>query len=82
MDKTLNSMSMGLLDELAAEINAIEQLRPDDITVNKLMDLTGRKRCFVERILADKVRAGELVCIPCYNPDTGRKINAYRKKEK
>jgi len=81
MGKTLNDVSESLLDELAAEINSVEVLREDDVTVERLSQRTpGRKRVFAERILKEKVRAGELICVPCYNPETGRQINAYRKK--
>lgn len=81
MGKTLNDISMSLLEEIAAEINSVEVLREDDVTIERLTQKTpNRKRVFVERILKEKVRTGELICVPCYNPETGRNINAYRVK--
>ena len=78
MDKTLNSIGENLLAQLAEEIAQIEDLRSDDVTIDRLIDKTGKKRCFIQRMLFDKVKAGELTCVPCYNPETGRRVNAYR----
>ena len=80
MGKTLNDVGTSLLEELAAEIAAIEELKPDDVTVDRLCAKTGKKRCFVERLLQEKVRVGEYVCVSVYNPETGRRANAYRVK--
>ena len=67
-----------LLEQIAEEINSIPRLLPDDITVPKLESMTDKTRCFIERLLKEKVKKGELKKVACYNPETGRAINAYR----
>ena len=78
MDKTLNSISINTLEQLVEEINSVEVLSPEDITVPKLVELTGKNRNFIERLLMEKVKKKELVKVSCYNPETGRAIIAYR----
>lgn len=67
-----------LFDSLASEIASIPYLERDDVTVPRLAFSTGRKRTFVERMLFEKVRKGELVCVSCFDAETGRRVNAYR----
>ena len=79
MGKTLNDVSGSLLEELVEELNAVEIMTPDDITVSRLAELTGKDRNFITRLLKKKVKGGELVCVSCYNPETGRRGDVYRK---
>lgn len=79
MGKTLNDVSASLLEELVAELDAVEMMTPDDITVTRLAELTGKDRNFIARMLKKKVKNGELVCVSCYNPETGRRGDVYRK---
>ena len=67
-----------LLDSLVREIQQVEILRDDDVTVDRLIERTGVNRNLAERMLNDKVRHGELVKVSCYNQTTGRRTNAYR----
>jgi response regulator of citrate/malate metabolism len=68
----------GLLDKLVAEINAVDVLRDDDVTIPRLVEQTGRSRSFVERYMAEQVKAGKLIAVPSHDPQTGRPVTAYR----
>jgi len=79
MGTTLSDVPESLLEQLAAELNAMEMLRPDDVTIPRLMNLTGKARSFVVRLMQKKVKDGELYPVKCHDPEAGMNVVAYRK---
>lgn len=67
-----------LLSELAKEFD-FPPLLPDDVTVDRLVKRTGKRRNAVDYFLIQKVNRGELIKVLCINPETGNRTYAYRK---
>lgn len=81
MDKTLNDVSINLLEKLIEEISSVEELRPDDVTAPRLVEKTGRGWTFIRNFLNSKIASGELVEVPCFDAEAGKNVTAYRPKE-
>lgn len=67
-----------LLGELAKEFD-FPPLLPDDVTVDRLVKRTGKRRNAICNFLSNKLRDGELIRILCVNPETKCRTYAYRK---
>jgi ribosomal protein S25 len=70
---TENDLMQLLIDEL----NAVEELQPGDVTKYALAEKSGRKLAMVEKILRNKVEAGELVVVKKFDSKIGRNVNVY-----
>ena len=81
MGTTLSDVPVSLLDEMVARLESQSfDLLPDDVTVSRMIERTGKQRNEVVRFLNKMVEAGELVKIQnVYDPKEGKKCNAYRK---
>ena len=66
-----------LMQLLIDELNAVEELQPGDVTKYALAEKSGRKLAMVEKILRNKVEAGELVVVKKFDSKSGRNVNVY-----
>jgi predicted transcriptional regulator len=69
-----------MLQMIVDEINAIEILDENDITVARVAEKTGRKPAMVFKYLNEKVQAGQMVIVKKYDPQCCRNVNVYQFK--
>ena len=80
MKKTVITTSQVMAD-LLAEYDYLPLL-PDDITAARLSAKSHHRHAYWITLLEARVKAGTLIKIMRYNPDTKRPITAYRPKAK